>query len=174
MPQHFPPTEKNRTLESVSSAEQVVVFLLEGQRYGLKLATTERVLPAVALTALPRAPGIVLGVFSLRGQIVPVLDIRGRFQLPRRALAPEQQMLVVHTSQRRVAILVDVTLGVVDVRGADLVPSGTILRELPYLRGIARTADGLVLIHDLDTFLALDEAAELEAALSAAEAATPP
>lgn len=149
-----------------SPTERIVVFLLDGQRYGLRLGTVEHVLPAVALTTLPRAPHIVRGIFSLRGQIVPVVDIRERFQLPRRAISPEQQMIVARTARRRLAILVDATLGVVELNDSDIVRPGTILTDLPQVEGIARTAEGLVLIHDVDSFLALDEAAELDAAMT--------
>lgn len=150
----------------VSPSGRVVVFLLEGQRYGLRLAAVEHVVPAVALTTLPRAPRIVLGIFSLRGEIVPVVDIRERFGLPRRAISPDQQMIVACTSRRRLAILVDATVGVVEVNENEFVPAETILSGLPQVEGIARTADGLVVIHEVDSFLALEEAAELDVAMS--------
>ena len=149
------------------SSTQVVVFLLEGQRYGLRLETTEHVLPAVELTPLPNSPQIVLGIFSLRGRIVPVVDIRRRFQLPRRAISPDQQLIVARTSARRVALLVDATLGVSEFRASEISSASTILGELSYLQGVARTSEGLVLIHDLDTFLSLKEAGDLDAAVAA-------
>jgi len=66
------------------SALQLVVFDLEGQRYALPLGAVDRVLPMVAVSPLPKAPAIALGVINLHGQALPVLDIRRRFGLPTR------------------------------------------------------------------------------------------
>lgn len=167
LPQPQIQTNHRGTNQAATASLQIVVFLLEGQRYGLNLDVVERVLPALELTALPAAPQIVLGVFDLHGQLVPVADIRQRFQLPARELSPDQQLIVARTAVRRIAFMVDASTGVIDVPDTSVVGAGDILEGLPYVQGVARTADGLVLIHDLDTLLALDEVAALDAALPA-------
>lgn len=149
------------------SVEQIVVFALDQQRYGLRLDATERVLPAVELTSLPDSPSIVRGIFSLRGEMVPVLDIRRRFGLPPRIISPDQHMLVARTLARRVALLVDTAVGVVSIAAKDIVPANSVSNQVPLVQGIAQTANGIVLIHDLDAFLALDEARALDNALAA-------
>lgn len=154
--------------EGGAALERVVVFQLDDQRYALMLHAVDGVLPAVELTPLPRGPRIVLGVFELRGEIMPVLDIRHRFGLRSLPIDPDQQMIVARAAGRRVALLVDRTLGPSEVPREDVTPGRRILDDLPYLKGIARTSDGLVLIHDLDTFLALDEASALDAAVAGA------
>jgi chemotaxis signal transduction protein len=73
-----------RTQEQTEAAthgamRQLVVFAIDEQRYALPLGAVLRVLPMVALSPLPQAPPITLGVFNLRGTVIPVLDIRRRF-----------------------------------------------------------------------------------------------
>lgn len=62
----------------------LVVFVIDGQRYALSLGAVERVLPMVAVSPLPAGPAIALGVINVHGTIVPVVDVRRRFGLPAR------------------------------------------------------------------------------------------
>lgn len=146
----------------------ILKFQLDDHQYGLPLSIVERVLPAVEITPLPGAPAIVLGVFDLQGQVIPVVDIRQRFALPNRALSTQDHFIVARASNHRtVALIADAAVGVVEHRPSEIVESETVLPSLPHLRGVLRTPDGLILIHDLSTFLALDEARALDAALRA-------
>jgi purine-binding chemotaxis protein CheW len=60
----------------------LVVFGLDDQRYALALACVQRSIRVVAITPLPGAPAIVLGVIDLGGVVIPVIDIRGRGEGP--------------------------------------------------------------------------------------------
>jgi purine-binding chemotaxis protein CheW len=155
--------------------ERIVVFSLDDQRYAVSLAATERVVPAMAITPLPKAPPIVDGVFNLHGRIIPVVNVRRRFGRPSRELSPSNQFIVVRTTHRSLALLVDATEGVVAASAPEVTPPELILPGLPYVRGVLRLGDGLVWLHDLETFLALEEADALDRAVRAQEgAATAP
>jgi purine-binding chemotaxis protein CheW len=94
---------------------RLVVFDLDGQAYAIPLPSVERVLPMVAVSPLPKAPAIALGVINLHGQILPVLDIRRRFGLPPREYGLTARLLVARTSQRTLAMPVDEVMGVSEV-----------------------------------------------------------
>lgn len=144
----------------------LVVFALAGQRYAVPLERVERVAPMVELTNLPQAPAIVLGVFSLHGEIVPVVNVRRRFRLPERAPTIDDQLLVVRTARRVIAMLVDRVDQVVVLRDAAVASPATVVPGLEFLSGIVQLPEaGIVLIQDVDAFLALDEDAQLAAAL---------
>lgn len=144
---------------------QLVAFTLDEQCYGLRLETVERIVRVVEVTALPKAPEIVLGVINLQGQIVPVLDVRTRFGLPKRELNLTDQLLVAHTAKRTVAIGVDSVIGVVARPLLNITEAERIVPSLEYVEGVAKLRDGMLLIHDLDRFLALDEEKQLEDSL---------
>jgi purine-binding chemotaxis protein CheW len=140
----------------------LVVFRLEGQRYGLDLERVERVLPQVALAPFPKAPAIVSGVFDLHGRLVPVVNVRRRFRLPERAPGVADQLLVVRSARRRLALAVDAVEPVVQVAAGELTAPEAVVPGLEFVRGIARLpALGIVFVHDLDRFLSLDEEAQL-------------
>jgi chemotaxis signal transduction protein len=60
----------------------LVVFTLDEQRYALHLDAVKRIVRAVEVTPLPKAPQIVLGVVNVQGKVIPVMNLRSRFSLP--------------------------------------------------------------------------------------------
>jgi len=136
---------------------RLVVFGIEGQHYALRLSAVERVLPMVAVSPLPKAPSVALGVINLHRQVIPVLDIRSRFDHPPRNYGLAGHLLVARTRERILALPVDEVVGVQEAAGETITPPGTVLPGLGYVEGIVTLADGLIFIHDLDTFLSLDE-----------------
>lgn len=151
-------------------AMQLVVFLLDGRRCALALPVVERIVRAVAVTPLPNAPEVVLGIIDVAGRIVPVMNLRQRLRLPQRPVSPDDQFAIVRAARRTVALVVDAVEGVVAAPARALVRTGDIVPGLEYLRGLAQLPDGLVLIHDLDQFLSLDEGRALDAAMQSGKA----
>jgi purine-binding chemotaxis protein CheW len=144
---------------------QLVVFTLDDQRYAVSLSIVERVVRLVEITPVPGAPEIVCGVINVEGCITPVVDIRKRFRLPARELALNDQLIVVRTRKRKVALVVNTVTEVVALPTEEVVMGETILAHLDYVTGIVKRPDGLVLIPDLDMFLSLEEEQLLHSAL---------
>ncbi|MCX6844855.1 MAG: chemotaxis protein CheW [candidate division WOR-3 bacterium] len=148
-----------------SATNQIVVFTLDEQRYALPLSAVERVIRAVEITPLPKAPEVVLGVIDAQGQVIPVVDVRKRFRLPSRPVDEDDRFILARTSRRRVALIADSVAGVHEAASQEMESA---VREFPFLehiQGVARTPDGLILINNLDRFLSLDEEQQLDAAL---------
>ena len=148
---------------------QLVVFALGDQRYALRLDTVERVLRAVEITPLPKAPEVVLGVVDVHGTVVPAVDLRRRFRLPPRELEPSDRMIIARTSQRRLALVVESVPGLTEIPEDQIAGAATLPPGTGYLEGVAILDDGLVIIHDLDQLIAFQEDRELEAALPRAK-----
>lgn len=144
---------------------QFVVFALDDHRYGLPLPTVERIVRIVEITPLPKAPDIVLGVVNVQGRVIPVVNLRRRFRLPERELALADQLIIARTRERPFALVADSAHGVVECDERDISAPGRLVPGLEYLEGVAKTPDGLVLIHDLSRFLALEEEQLLERAM---------
>lgn len=142
-----------------------IAFSLGDQRYALPLSAVDRVVRMVAITPLPKAPDIVLGVVNLQGQVIPVINIRRRFSLPDKTIALSDQLIVAHTSRRPVALVADAVHDVIDSSSQTLIETEGILPEIEYVSGVVKLEDGLILIHDLEKFLSLDEESSLNQAL---------
>lgn len=148
---------------------QLVVFVIEGQRYALPLHAVERVLPMVAVSPLPKAPAVALGVINVHGHIIPVVDIRLRFGLPPGDYGLTAQLLVARTARRPLAVPVDDCQGVTEVAAEAVTSPDTVLPGIGHVAGIVTLADGLLFIHDLDTLLSLDEEQRLADAVEQAK-----
>ncbi len=145
----------------------LVVFSLDGQRYALDLARVQRSIRVIAITPLPAAPAIVLGIVDLGSVVIPVINMRKRFNHPPRDVRLSDHLMVATTGKRTVALLVDETKGVIEASPERYAPAGEILPRLELVDGAVKLADGLILIHDLNRLLSLEEETAIDRALSA-------
>ena len=144
---------------------QLVELNLDDQRYALRLSTVERVIRAIEITPLPKAPEIVLGIVNIGGRIVPVVNVRKRFRLPEKEIELGDHLILGQTGRRPVALVVDEVSSVVERPEGEVIAAQEILPGLEYVQGVAKLEDGLLLIHDLNTFLSLEEEGTLDKAM---------
>ncbi len=161
----------------MSGPQRLLGFEIDGNSYALRLSIVVTVVPAVAVTPLPKAPAIVAGVVDIHGRIVPVVSLRRRFGLPDRDMVPADKFIVARAQradsdakgEMLLALVVDAVSGVVEVPPADIRAADTIVAGLEQIEGVAQIAGGLLLIHDLDRCLSLEENRVLDTAMGAVE-----
>ena len=146
------------------SVHRLVIFRLENQRYALHLTAVERVLRMVAVSPLPMAPAIVLGVINFHGRVIPVLDLQRRFGLPIRNYGLNATLLVARTKRRTLALPVTEVFGVQEVAAENVALPAAVCPGIGHVVGIAALSDGVLFIHDLDAFLSLEEEQQLASA----------
>ena len=150
-------------------SENLLLFSLDHITYALRISSVDQIVRMVAITPLPRAPAIVQGIINVRGLIVPVLRMRERFQLAERVPRLNDHLILARTARRTVALMVDRVLGVTRRSVEEMTRPEVILAGLDYVDGVVKLEDGLAFIHDLDTFLSLDEEAALDEAMPTGE-----
>ncbi|MDP2372796.1 chemotaxis protein CheW [Reyranella sp.] len=141
------------------------VFELSSYRYAIPMADTREIFCVPSIVPLPKAPLFIEGIVNIRGAVIPVLDVRKRFRLPEKAPQPADHLVVAQAGPRMVALRVDRVLGTEEVDPKHIEDAAAITPRLEYVAGVAKLPDGLVLIHDLRTFLAESEARQLDRAL---------
>jgi purine-binding chemotaxis protein CheW len=155
----------NAVAREAETGARWVLFALDSGRYALPLATVERIVRAAQYTPLPLAPAAVLGVIDVGGDILPVFDLRRRFELPERPLALSDQFIVARTPRRKVVLVVDAALGVIDEPAQGAIDGARLAPATPHIRGVLSLPDGLVLIQDLERFLSAEENHALDIAI---------
>lgn len=145
---------------------EFLVFEASGQRYGIAAADVRELVRAVTIVPLPHAPAIIEGIINVRGQIVPVLDIRTRFRLPSSPLSLTDHFVVAQAGDRTVALRADRAVDIARLEPGSIEDAKKIVPAAEYVAGVARLADGLLLIHDLATFLSEAESAAVSEALA--------
>jgi len=143
---------------------QLLAFSVGDNRYALPLPAVERIVRAVEVTPLPDAPDTILGLINVQGQIMPVLNMRRRLGLPEREINLSDRLIIGHTSKRTVALLVDAVSGVIEPEGQEVITAEKILPGAGCVGEVAKLAEEIVLVQDLDTFFSFEE----EEALSGA------
>lgn len=110
---------------------EILEFVLTGEHYGIESIYAKEVYPIRELTHIPGLPSFVIGIISLRGQILSILDIRRFFELPtQESLGDLNRVIVVHTPEIEVGLLADRIVGV------HFLPKKKIQPPLPTLTGI--------------------------------------
>lgn len=137
---------------------------MDGARFALRLEQVRSVAAAATIVALPKAPPIIEGILDVRGAIVTVLDLRARFRLAPRVPAPDEHLVIGSAGSRDVAFRADRVRGVVEIDPSSIAAPSEAGARVEFLSGIAKLADGLVLIHDLCAFLSAEEAKQLDEA----------
>jgi len=127
---------------------KVIVFNLGSEQYGVevdKVKTIERMMP---MTRVPKTPKFVKGVINLRGVVVPVIDLRGRFGLEETAYTGDTRIIIVNAENLEVGLIVDSANDVIDIDSDNIVDPPEVVGgvKAKYLRGVAKLADGRLLV----------------------------
>lgn len=145
--------------------KKLVVFRLDEQLFALPLSTVERVVRIVEVTPLPKSPDYILGVINFHGEIIPVVNVRRIFNLPEREVELTDKLIIAQTSFRTVSLWIDSVNEVIEIDDEEVIKSEKIFLGIDFVKGVFKLDSGIVLIHDLDKFLTIEETNLLKAAL---------
>ena len=147
----------------VESEEQLVVFELANEVYGVDIGRVQEIIRMTTITRLPRAPEFVEGVINLRGKVIPVVDLKKRFGLRDSEEGRSSRIVVVDVGQQTLGMVVDGVSEVLRVtKGAIEPPSPVVTTiESDYIRGIAKLEGRLIILLDLDKVLSWEERRKL-------------
>ena len=132
-----------------------VLFTLADATYALATGVIQQLDMVGAVTPVPNALPYVAGIVSVRGQVLPALDLRARLGLPRGERTLRSRLLVVRTGERTVALIVDSAREFAHIP-ADVLrapPEAIGGRSRRYLRGVAPLGERLVLVLDAGALL---------------------
>jgi purine-binding chemotaxis protein CheW len=144
---------------------KVIVFTLGQEEYGIevdKVRTIERMMP---ITRVPKTPAFVKGVINLRGVVIPVIDLRGRFGLPETEAGENSRIIIVAANDLEVGFIVDSANDVVDIMSdaIDVPPEVVGGIKAKYLSGVAKFGDDrLLILMNLSEVLNRSEIIQLE------------
>lgn len=149
---------------------QLFLFSIEDHRYALHLDAVEKVVRMVEVTPLPEGPQIVLGVVNLQGRVIPVIDLRKRFHLAQREPSAADYLLIARAAERTVALWVDTVAGLAPNTRDGMTRAAVMTPDLQFVEGAVKIADGIILVIDLDAFLALEGSHQIDRAVDSLSA----
>lgn len=153
--------------QSEQQPNQYVSFVLDGEEYGVPILTVQEIIRYETLTRVPQSPEFVDGVLNLRGQVIPVINLRRKFALSEREPDRSTRIIVVEIKDRVVGMVVDEVSEVLLVNPDDIAPPppmGAKLRS-DYISGMGKLNEGLVILLEIDKILSTEETVAAESVL---------
>ena len=160
---------------TTAATAQIVTFRLGGELFAADIYSVERVLRYQTPTAIPNVPAWLEGVIDYQGRVVPVINLRRRFEMPVVETATDTRILVFTAGGEWIAATVDAVLEVSPLDPATASPPPAFFKGLAgeYLQGIVRRTDRLVIMLDIERLLSATERLVLDLATEdGAEAVT--
>jgi purine-binding chemotaxis protein CheW len=135
-----------------------LTFLLAGEEYGLEILKVREIIGIMDVTQVPQTREFVQGVINLRGKVIPVVDLRAKFGLPRADYDKETCIIVVDVGML-MGIIVDTVQEVHDIPSEAIEPSPRIgsAVDTSFILGMGKCKDKVKMLLDIDNVLNSDE-----------------
>jgi purine-binding chemotaxis protein CheW len=148
-------SEHKEELVADGNIVQMVSFTLDDVEYGINILSVHEILRMPDITRLPNSPSYIRGVINLRGNVIPVVDVRERFGLPDAVITPLTRIIVIEVEERLVGLLVDNVYQVVRVPDKNIDPPSELIEGVSedFIKGIARHSNRLIIMLSLGKLL---------------------
>ena len=144
--------------------EQLVVFTLANEHYGVDIAAVESIIKLQPITSVPQTPAFVEGLTNLRGTVLPVIDLRKRFELSAEEATKETRIVVAEVNGETVGMVVDAVTEVLRVPEEDIEPPSPVVTTAAsaFITGIAKVDERLIILLELGQVLSTEEQVDLQ------------
>ncbi len=146
--------------EKIAVAEkQLVVFEIGSESYAVDINMVREIIQLQPITRVPGTPPSVEGVINLRGSVIPIVDLRKRFQLDKIDRDKDTRIVVVTCKGAEVGVIVDSVAQVLRIPVDSIESANSVFTDehLEHLLGIVRMTSRLVILLDMDQVLTHEE-----------------
>lgn len=137
---------------------EVMGFKLGEEEYAIDIMRIKEITPLLDLTPIPRAPSYILGILSLRGNILPIFDAKKKMGLPDTVLTEKARIIVLKNEDEQVGLLVDSITSAAQIPEKSIEPPPSIIRgvEAEYVKGIGRYKGRMMIIMNIDEIIRME------------------
>ncbi|MCG2710867.1 MAG: chemotaxis protein CheW [Candidatus Omnitrophica bacterium] len=139
---------------------QLVVFKIGDEEFGVEINQVREIVKLVSITRMPKAPVFIEGVVNLRGQIITVIDLAKRLDLPSAGKTDSTRIMVVEVGEDTVGMIVDSVSEVLRLSADNIEDTPSFIEtevHERYLRGVGKSEDRLLILLDLNEVLSTEE-----------------
>lgn len=137
---------------------QLVIFRLAKEEFGLPITKVQEIIRMVPITKMPQTPSFVEGIINLRSRIIPILDLRKRFQLPLSEHDDDTRTIIVEVNGQTIGVIVDAVAEVVRLSMADVEPPPpAFVLDAQYIEGVGKMEGRLLILLNIDNILTSQE-----------------
>lgn len=138
-----------------AEGHQFLTFRLQEEEYGIEILRVQEIKGFSRVTPIPNTPRFVRGVLNLRGEVVPILDLRTRFNMPETEYNQFTVIIVVNVASKIVGLVVDAVSDVLNVGSREIepVPDLGSAIDVSYLTGMAKAGERLITLLNIDKLI---------------------
>jgi purine-binding chemotaxis protein CheW len=147
------PNDEEITGSASENCLEYLCFRVSDEIYGVNIMDIKEITKTRIVTEVPRAPTFVSGIISLRGTIIPIIDMRFRLGLPREIVTGKERIVVIKHDQSFSGLLVDEVIQVVRINKENMEPAPSVLEGIDrdFVSGIGRSEGRLIIILNLES-----------------------
>lgn len=157
--------EQEKDPERGTDERQLVVFKLDNEEFGVNIDQVQEITKLSQITKVPRVPKFVQGVINLRGEVVPVIDLRKRFEIAINENTDRTRIIVSETNNRKVGLIIDEVLEVLRISERQFEAVPEIVNDgqsKGYMDGVVNMENRMIMALNLDNILMAQEWKQLK------------
>jgi len=142
-------------VSSMTDSKQLVTFQLGEELYGVNIMDVKEIVRVQAIRAIPNAPTYVEGIFNLRSEIIPIINLHKRFHIRKLVTTEEDELLsgfiIIDIDGMKLGIIIDRISRVVTIEQEDIQPPPQMFSGIgaEYIQGVVRQEEGYLIILDI-------------------------
>lgn len=143
-----------------SEGSQLITFILGEEKYGLDiLKVRECIRFTENLTQIPGMPEFIVGMFNLRGLVIPVMDLRKKFGMPTEDQTGILIIIIVQVEDKNIGIIVDSVADVIFIKKEDMQETGelAVYVDTKFIKGVAKIKNEMIILLDIDFLLSKNQ-----------------
>lgn len=143
---------------------KVVVFKIDNEEFAVNIIQVERILGYTEPTKIPESPEFIKGVITYQNEILPIMDLKKKFNLSDTRLKDNPKIVVVKNNDKKVGLIVDLVSEVIDVDDSMIEEAPNIVRGISneYIRGMIKLNDRIIILIDTEKILTNDEMSKIQ------------
>ncbi len=133
------------TNASINDMKQYIILRFDDEQYGIDISYIDNIVRLQPITRVPHTQSFFLGIINLRGEIIPVMSMRRKFELPEKENTNATRILIIKVDGNKIGILVDEVREVVTLTDADIEKVSSDSNDMrTYLTGVGKYNDSLI------------------------------
>jgi len=145
---------------SYSEGTRLITFILGEEKYGLDILKVRELISfPEGLTRIPGMPDFIIGMFNLRGLVIPVMDLRKKFKMSSEERHEFSVIIIVEVDNKNIGLTVDSVSDVIFVKDEDMQDTSELAVNVDtkFIKGVAKTREEMVILLDIDFLLSKEE-----------------
>lgn len=144
---------------------QYVVFHLDNEEYAIDIVKIHEInrLKEITITKVPRVPDFIEGIINLRGEVVPIINLRKKFGIEPRQISKASRIVIVKILEKMIGLLVDSVSHVVSFENAEISPPPEEIKvNCQYITGLGKKGKRMIFLLDIEKILHIEEQQDIQ------------